>query len=299
MTNNAVQNKERSFLRGITQISQLIFADDLLLPSEASVDQLKVVKSCLEDFDRASGQKVSLVEARTTYSKNVSNSPSEASKDWNYPLIELSLPEKIVSYILAMAAPQEEGGQDVLIWGLTNQGQYSTMSRLNFQMGRSMRNDLNSRINLEIEGITKDQSVFMDDFGQKARGIGAQLLEFHAGYYGNGGIQEYSMMSSYILLICSLLNSLPSGWLRLNTEHAAKGNPGTEFLGRRIRDGEQKLVERFRSHMRYCYASEADLWAILKGLSRACELGYRKVVVELDYKIVLGLLTGESTNTGG
>lgn len=40
---------------------------------------MKVVKSCLEDFDRASVQKVSLVEARTTYSKNVSNSLSKAS----------------------------------------------------------------------------------------------------------------------------------------------------------------------------------------------------------------------------
>lgn len=93
---------------------------------------------------------------------------SELQKDWNYPLIELGLPEKIVSCILAMAAPQEEGGQDVLIWGLTNQGQYSTMSRLNFQMGRSMRNDLNSRINLEIEGTTKDQSVFMVGGASKA-----------------------------------------------------------------------------------------------------------------------------------
>lgn len=51
--------------------------------------------------------------------------------------------------------------------------------------------------------------------------------------------------------------------------------------------------------MGYCYASKADLWAILRGLSRAWELGYGKVVAESDYKIVLELLTGDSTNKGG
>lgn len=47
------------------------------------------------------------------------------------------------------------------------------------------------------------------------------------------------------------------------------------------------------------YASKADLWVILKGLSQAQEPGNCKAIVESDYKIVLGLPTGERTNTGG
>lgn len=57
--------------RGGPQISHLFFADDLLLFGEASSEQIKVMRSCLENFCIASGQKVSLEKSRLLVSHNV------------------------------------------------------------------------------------------------------------------------------------------------------------------------------------------------------------------------------------
>lgn len=58
--------------RACPTLSHLFFADDLLLFSEASLDQLEVMESCLKEFCELSGQRVSLMKSRLCFSKNVS-----------------------------------------------------------------------------------------------------------------------------------------------------------------------------------------------------------------------------------
>lgn len=53
-------------------LTHLFFADDLVLFSEASQDQIKVIKECLDKFSAASGQKVSLSKSQIFFSNNVS-----------------------------------------------------------------------------------------------------------------------------------------------------------------------------------------------------------------------------------
>jgi hypothetical protein len=51
------------------KISHLCFADDMLLFTEASMDQLERVTKCLDTFCAASGQKVSNTKTKVYFSK--------------------------------------------------------------------------------------------------------------------------------------------------------------------------------------------------------------------------------------
>lgn len=53
------------------QISHLFFADDLILFAEAREDQIKLIKSGLESFARASGQKINYAKSNVFFSQNV------------------------------------------------------------------------------------------------------------------------------------------------------------------------------------------------------------------------------------
>nr|KYP63778.1 Putative ribonuclease H protein At1g65750 family [Cajanus cajan] len=57
--------------KGGPPLSYLAFADDLILFSEASMDQVEIIQQCLDIFCESSGQKVSLEKTRIFFSKNV------------------------------------------------------------------------------------------------------------------------------------------------------------------------------------------------------------------------------------
>lgn len=51
-------------------LSNLAFADDLILFAKASVDQAKIIDSCLNQFCEVSGSKISVAKSRIYFSKN-------------------------------------------------------------------------------------------------------------------------------------------------------------------------------------------------------------------------------------
>lgn len=63
--------KPITLARGGPKLSHLMFADDLVLFSEATMDQVRVVKMCLDLFCNSSGQKVSNDKTQVFFSKNV------------------------------------------------------------------------------------------------------------------------------------------------------------------------------------------------------------------------------------
>ena len=59
--------------RGGTQMSHLMFADDVVLFGEASVEQARVVKNCLHIFCEAYGQRVSSQKSSVYFSPNTNS----------------------------------------------------------------------------------------------------------------------------------------------------------------------------------------------------------------------------------
>jgi len=53
-------------------LPNLFLADDIVLFTEASVQQARVIKKCLDIFYHASGQKVSYLKSRIQFFSNIS-----------------------------------------------------------------------------------------------------------------------------------------------------------------------------------------------------------------------------------
>ena len=83
------------------------------------------------------------------------------------------------------------------------------------------------------------------------------------------------------------------GWVKLNTDGAAKGNPGPAGAGGLIRGYRGEVFEVFSINCGVCSCTRAELLAVLRGLSVAWNGGHRKLHVEVDSEVVVRLLTGD------
>lgn len=64
-----------------TQVSHLLFAEDMLLFTEATIKQLSIINSCLDRFCEHLGQKVSVAKRKIFFSNNVDNSLTKTISD--------------------------------------------------------------------------------------------------------------------------------------------------------------------------------------------------------------------------
>lgn len=88
-------------------------------------------------------------------------------------------------------------------------------------------------------------------------------------------------------------NPPPLGKWKLNTDGASRGAQQLAARGGVIRDHEGNWMHGFTSNLGSCGAMESELWAIWYGLRLAWDRGYRELLVEMDSKEVLSLLTVE------
>lgn len=84
MIERSIEKKEWkpiSLSRGGPKLSHVCFADDLILFSEASVSQVRVIRKILEQFCVVSGQRVSLEKSKIFFSNNVSEDLAKQISD--------------------------------------------------------------------------------------------------------------------------------------------------------------------------------------------------------------------------
>jgi len=71
--------------RGGPKLSHLVFADDLILFSEAFLDQVEVINSCLGAFCSSSREKISNEKMKVYFSRNVSwNARNQLSSELDF-----------------------------------------------------------------------------------------------------------------------------------------------------------------------------------------------------------------------
>ena len=74
----------------------------------------------------------------------------------------------------------------------------------------------------------------------------------------------------------------------------SKGNPGTVGVGGVIRDHMGSWIGGFARNIGFCSSVTAELWAIHVGLHRTWDKGFRKVVLESDSKVIVGIIKGDT-----
>ncbi|XP_016178430.1 uncharacterized protein LOC107620837 [Arachis ipaensis] len=83
----------------------------------------------------------------------------------------------------------------------------------------------------------------------------------------------------------------PEGWIKVNTDGAAKNNPGKAGCGGLIRNSDGSWVMDFTRNLGVCSAYMAELWGLYLGLEMAWTLGFRKVKIEIDSQAVINSVT--------
>ena len=84
-------------------------------------------------------------------------------------------------------------------------------------------------------------------------------------------------------------------WFKLNTDGASSGNPGKAGGGGLIRDCNGKWIKGFSRSIGHASNFVVEFWALRDGLKLDLGMGVQKLVVELDAKVVVSLIT----STGG
>jgi len=79
----------------------------------------------------------------------------------------------------------------------------------------------------------------------------------------------------------------------LNTDGAAKGNPGQATAGGVLRDHIGKWLVGFTENLGTCSSMKAEIQVVLRGLKLAQELAITKLWIQLDSQVLVGMLQGE------
>ena len=83
---------------------------------------------------------------------------------------------------------------------------------------------------------------------------------------------------------------LSEGWVTINTDRASHGNPGRAAAGGVVRDEHGSWLVGFALNIGICSAPMAELWGVYYGLVVAWEKGVRRLRLEVDSALVVGLL---------
>ena len=82
------------------------------------------------------------------------------------------------------------------------------------------------------------------------------------------------------------------GWIALNMDGASRRNPGVSGGGGIFRGWHGECLGGFAERMGVYYSARAELRAVLRGLLVAKEKDFKKLLVNVDSMLVVGMLKG-------
>ena len=87
-------------------------------------------------------------------------------------------------------------------------------------------------------------------------------------------------------------------WLKLNTDGAFKASIGMASAGGIIRDKNGDWITGFAMHIGPSSPLQAELWAVLQGLTLCLHRGFNRIIVEVDSKCVVDILQRRDKRVG-
>ncbi|CAN1788760.1 Putative ribonuclease H protein At1g65750 [Linum perenne] len=102
----------------------------------------------------------------------------------------------------------------------------------------------------------------------------------------------------HILLDCSFAADSwdpgPEGWVVLNSDGSAYRLTGRATAGGLVRDSEGRGMLAYSMNLGRCSITRAEMRGAIEGLRRAWDAGHRNVILRVDSRAAISLLTSES-----
>ncbi|CAN1189431.1 Putative ribonuclease H protein At1g65750 [Linum perenne] len=89
----------------------------------------------------------------------------------------------------------------------------------------------------------------------------------------------------------------PEGWVTLNSDGSVRFDSKKATAGGLLRNMKGRLLFAFTMNLGCCSITRAELRGAIEGLTRTWEAGFRKVVLQLDSKTAIALMTSGKDTT--
>ncbi|CAN1130258.1 Putative ribonuclease H protein At1g65750 [Linum perenne] len=89
----------------------------------------------------------------------------------------------------------------------------------------------------------------------------------------------------------------PEGWVTLNSDGSVDQQARKASAGGVLRNSEGRCLLAFSMNLGSCSITRAEMRGAIEGLKRTWEAGFRRVVLKMDSKAVISLLTSADMST--
>ncbi|CAN1291551.1 Putative ribonuclease H protein At1g65750 [Linum perenne] len=89
----------------------------------------------------------------------------------------------------------------------------------------------------------------------------------------------------------------PAGWMTLDSDASADRRRGKATIGGLLQDCNGRCIFAYSMNLGACSITRTEMRGAIKGLTRAWEAGYRRIIVQIDSRAAIALLKGEGDQT--
>ena len=89
----------------------------------------------------------------------------------------------------------------------------------------------------------------------------------------------------------------PPGFIKLNSDGSAQGNPSSASAGSLLRDSNDNWIGGFTRKIGFITSLAAELWGLRDGLCLALSLNIKKTIVDVDATAVIDLINANHAET--